>query len=469
MTVMMNLREAIPVPDLSQRLARYAAGLHFDAIPDEVIFQAKLRVADSLGCAVAAYHSDTVRAARRVARELGGNPQAEVVGEGIRTSADLAAFANGAMIRYLDCNDTYLSKEACHPSDNLAAVLAAAQAEGKGGKDLLAGLVVSYEILARLADASSIRDRGWDHVTYGAISAAAGVARVLGLDEGLTREAIALAVTPNIALRQTRVGQLSMWKGAAFANASRNGLFATYLARAGMTGPEEVFDGLRGFVRQVSGPLELPEFGGEGGNFKLLDTDIKHFPAEYHSQAAIEAALAIRQRMREDGLDAAAVERIVIRTFKVAVEIIGGEEEKWHPTTRETADHSMPYCVAVALVDGDVTPASFEPERIRDPQLHALIQKIEVVEDRAFTAGYPDDIPTQLEVTAAGRRYVERVDAPLGHHHNPMDQAAVEAKFLGLTAPYLPEERARAFFRAVERLEALADLGALLEPLRLGT
>ncbi|BAS26613.1 MmgE/PrpD family protein [Limnochorda pilosa] len=455
------------MPDLSQRLARYVADLSFDALPDDVVFKAKLRVLDALGCAVAAFHSDTGRAAREVARVLGGNPQAEVVGEGRRTSADLAAFANGAMIRYLDCNDTYLSKEACHPSDNLAAVLAAAQAGGKGGRELLAGLVASYEILARLADASSIRDRGWDHVTYGAVSAAAGAARVLGLDERATREAIALAATPNVALRQTRVGQLSMWKGAAFANASRNGVFAAYLARAGMTGPEEVFDGPRGFVRQVSGPLELPAFGGEGASFRLLDTDIKHFPAEYHSQAAIEAILAVRERMRADGLDAGSVEEIVIRTFKVAVEIIGGEEEKWHPTTRETADHSMPYCVAVALVDGDVTPASFEPGRIQDPALHALIQKIRVVEDPAFTAGYPDDIPTQIELTAAGRTYTERVDAPLGHHHHQMDQAAVEAKFLSLTRPYLPEERARAFFRQVERLEELDELGALLEPLRL--
>lgn len=455
------------MPDLSQRLAQYTAGLTLDRIPEQVIHEAKLRVMDSLGCAVAAFHADTSRVARQVARELGGHPQAEVVGEGFRTSADLAAFANGAMIRYLDCNDTYLSKEACHPSDNLAAVLAAAQAEGKGGRELLEGLVVSYEILARLADASRIRDRGWDHVTYGAISAAAGVARVLGLDEQLAREAIALAATPNNALRQTRVGQLSMWKGAAFANASRNGLFAAYLARAGMTGPEEVFDGLRGFVRQVSGPLELPAFGGEGGRFKLLDTDIKHFPAEYHSQAAIEAILAIRARMEADGLDPRAVERIVVRTFKVAVEIIGGEAEKWHPTTRETADHSMPYLVAVALVDGDVTPASFEPEQVRDPELHALIQRIQVVEEPDFTTRYPDFIPTELEVAAAGRAYTERVDAPLGHHQNPMDQAAVEAKFLSLTSPYLPEERARAFFRAVERLEVLEDLGALLEPLRL--
>ncbi|MBO2519787.1 MULTISPECIES: MmgE/PrpD family protein [Limnochorda] len=456
------------MPDLSQCLAQYTAGLTFDQIPQEVIAQAKLRVLDSLGCAVAAFDADTSQVARRVARELGGNPQAEVVGEGFRTAADLAAFANGAMIRYLDANDTYLSKEACHPSDNLAAVLAAAQAEGKGGRELLEGLVVSYEILARLADAACIRDRGWDHVTYGAISAAAGAARVLGLDAATTREALALAATPNIALRQTRVGQLSMWKGAAFANAARNGLFAAYLARAGMTGPEEVFDGFRGFIRQVSGPLELPPFGGEGGRFKLLDTDIKHFPAEYHSQAAIEAALTVREQMAADGLEAGAVERVVIRTFKVAVEIIGGEPEKWHPTTRETADHSMPYLVAAALVDGDITPATFTPERVRDPELHALIQRIEVVEAPEFTARYPDWIPTEVAVTAAGRTYTERVEAPLGHHHNPMDQDAVEAKFLSLTGPSLPEERARAFFRAVERLEALNNLEELLAPLRLG-
>jgi 2-methylcitrate dehydratase len=389
---------------------------------------------------------------------------------------------NGYLIRYLDYNDTYLSREALHPSDNLAGVLAVAEAEGTSGRELLTALVAAYEITCRLADASSIRDRGWDHVTYGSIAVSAAAARLLGCTADQIEQAINIGATTGIQLRQTRIGELSMWKGAAYGSASRNAVFAAYLAREGFTGPAPVFEGRRGFFAQVSGPLEIPPMAGEdpadeagagerrefeGGRsaaaaapsrFRLLDTDLKAWPAEYHSQAAIALALDLRAR----GVRPETIERITVRTFAVAVAIIGGEPEKWAPTTRETADHSLPYLVAVTLLDGEVTERQFRPERIRRDDIRALLAKVTVVEQPDLTAAYPAGIPTVLEIQETGGRvHSARLDFPPGHHRNPMTDSQVEEKFTRLAGVTLGE-RTREALDALWTLEACPDVRALL-------
>ena len=202
---------------LARSLAEYACGLRFEDLPPGVVALAKRHVVDTLACALGGASSEPARIARAWVHDQGARGFAEVLGAGTTTAPDLAAFANGTMIRYLDFNDTYLSREACHPSDNLAAVLAVAQQEGRSGRDLLLAMVLSYEVLGRLADAASIRARGWDHVTYGAFSAAAAAARLAGLRVDQTEQALNLAGTPNVALRQTRAGEMSMWKACAFA------------------------------------------------------------------------------------------------------------------------------------------------------------------------------------------------------------------------------------------------------------
>ena len=197
-------------------------------------------------------------------------------------------------------------------------------------------------------------------MTYGPFASALAAAKVMKLSEARTVQAINLAGVANVALRQTRVGDMSMWKACAFSNAARNGVFAALLAQRGMTGPSPIFEGEKGFMKLVSGPFDLPSLAGEQvpGRapvpFKILDTYIKHFPVEYHAQTAVEAALALRNELIEaEGPQA--IERlsdIEIGSYDVAIEIIGRDPEKWQPTTRETADHSFPYCVAVALLDG---------------------------------------------------------------------------------------------------------------------
>jgi len=459
---------------LARRFARYAHGLTYDRIPHDVIHEAKRRIIDALACGLAAVDEEPAAKARRAMRHLAPSGSATILGTGERTAPDLAAFVNGYLIRYLDYNDTYLSKEALHPSDNLAGLLAVAEDQGASGPDLLVALVGAYEIVCRLADASSIRDRGWDHVTYGGIAVAAAAARLLGCDPDRIEQAINIAATTGVNLRQTRVGELSMWKGAAYGGVGRNGLFAAYLARQGITGPAPAFEGLRGFMAQVSGPLVIPPMAGEGDPtgvappsddtpvvsvpFRLLESDIKYWPAEYHSQTAVALALDLRG----GGLKADAIERITVRTFKVAVDIIGGEPEKWAPTTRETADHSLPYLVAAALLDGEITERQFQADRIARADIRALMARTEVVEHGELTAAYPVGIPTILEIhEAGGRVHSARMDFPPGHSRNPLSDEQISAKFRALAAPALGAGVEPAL-GALWALEAYADARELL-------
>lgn len=449
------------MPSLAHRLAEYAHGLTADALPADCLAEARRRVVDSLGCALGALGSEPVRAAHAMARAMPMATGATVLGLGTRTTPELAAFANGAAIRYLDFNDTYLSKEPAHPSDNLSAILAVAQAEGRSGRDVLVAMVLAYEIQCRLCDAASIRARGWDHVTYGAISSAIACGWLMRLGIEPLAHAIALAATPNTALRQTRVGELSHWKGCAFANAARNGVFAATLARHGITGPSDVFEGEMGFFRQVSGPFTLPALGGEpeSDGFMLTRTYIKRFPAEYHAQSAIEAALALRA----DIPDISAIEAIAIDSFDAAVEIIGGFAEHWRPRSRETADHSMPYLTAVALMDGEVTLASFTPEKLADPTLLALIQTITIHRDAALTAGYPDGIPNRLRVRLRDGRTLEALSRyPLGHAKQPMSDAQVADKFRTLAHTVFSPDQTETLLSSLADFADCQDIGALL-------
>lgn len=452
---------------LARRFAQYAHALTFSDIPAGVVSEAKRRIIDAIACGLAAARENPPGRARRALRSLGSSGPATILGTGERTAPDLAGFVNGYLVRYLDYNDTYLSKEALHPSDNLAGLLAVAEDRAASGRDLITALVVAYEIVCCLADASSIRDRGWDHVTYGGIAVAAAAAKLLGCDLDQIEQAINIAAATGINLRQTRVGELSMWKGAAYGGAARNGVFAAYLAREGFTGPAPVFEGLRGFIAQVSGPLEIPQMAGEGdgdGRFKILDTDIKYWPAEYHSQAAIALALDLRGR----GVRPEAIERITVRTFKVAVEIIGGEPEKWAPTTRETADHSMPYLVAAALLDGDITARQFTPARIASDDIRSLMARTRVVEQSDLTAAYPAGIPTILEIAEMnGTTHSARMDFPPGHSRNPLTDAQINEKFTRLARPLLGPRSAKAL-DALWKLESCNDLRTIMPLLTRG-
>ena len=422
-------------PTLAHRIATYAARLKYEHIPAAAVHEAKRRLIDSFATAVGAMPADAFEIARTCARRVRGEPGATLLGGG-SSSVEWATFVNGLLIRYLDFNDTYLSKEPAHPSDNLAPVLAVGEAVKATGKAMLTAAVLAYEIQCRLCDACSLRKQGVDHVTYGAISSAVAAAKLMGLSVEQTVHAIGLAGVCNVALRQTRSGELSMWKGCAFANAARNGVFAATLAAAGMTGPAPIFEGDLGFMKLVTrDTFNLAPMGAEydaDAPFMIPGTYIKFWPAEYHSQSAIDAALKLRAEIG----DPSQIAGVDIYTFEASYNIIGKYAEAWAPKTRETADHSLPYCTAVALLDGDVTLKQFDPERFTAPDVLSLLTTVKVHLDDALSLRYPKGIPNRIVVTLKdGRQFTNEVEFPRGHAGNPMTDAEVEAKFRVLVEP----------------------------------
>ena len=457
----------MPTP-LANRLADYACRLRFEDLPKETVHEAKRRFIDSIATAVGAMDADAYAIARRCAERVQSKPGATLFGGG-SSSVEWATFVNGLLIRYLDFNDTYLSLEPAHPSDNLAPVLGVGEMVGAGGPELVTALVLAYEIQCRLCDAASLRKHGVDHVTYGALSSALAACRLIKLDATKTTHAVGLAGVCNVALRQTRAGELSMWKGCALANAARNGVFAALLAAEGMTGPAPIFEGELGFMKLVTRePFDVPKLGGAGEGFMIGRTYIKFWPAEYHSQSAIDAALQLRPVVsKEKGRWPAELVRQVksldIHTFDAAVDIIGKDPEKWRPKTRETADHSLPYCTAVALVDGEVTEESFAEGRFTDPVLLELVSKTQVHRDAELSKRYPRGIPNRLTLKLAdGRVLVREVEFPRGHANNPMTDAEVEQKFCGMVEPRFGKEKADRILAACWALEKLKNASDLV-------
>ncbi len=451
---------------LTKTLAAYAHRLSFNKLPREVVHEVKRRIVDSLGCAYGAMSAPPCRMARSLAEAVPLPKGVSVWGTDVRTTPELAAFANGTLVRYLDCNDTYLSKEPAHPSDNIPACLAVGEMCHASGRSVIVAMTIAYELQCRLCDAAALRPLGWDHVTYGAFSTALAAAKLLKLSPEAMAQALSIAGVTSGALRQTRVGEVSLWKACAFANAARNGVFATLAARRGMTGPLDVFEGEKGFMRVISGPLSLPTLGGErGASFKILDTYIKPYPVEYHAQSAVEAAMKIRHMIveAEGHCDMSQIKNIVVESFDVAIEIIGRDPEKWRPKTRETADHSLPYCVAVALSDGRITPHSFSSKRLNDTALRALVQKVKVVEQPDFTAWYPEAMPNRLRVTTTqGKDYMAQVDHPLGHPKRPMSDSEVETKFHQFADQRIGAYQANRLIERVWDLEHITDVSMLI-------
>lgn len=448
-----------PKQTLAEKLAQFSRNLHYRNLPSEVVHEVKRRLIDTLGCALGAWRSKPCKIARKIAARSPIPTGAHVLGTNIQTTPDLAAFANGAAIRYLDYNDTYLSKEPAHPSDNISAALAVSELAGANGKQLIEAIVLGYEVQCQLCDAAALRPLGWDHVTYGPFSTALLASKLWKLSEEKTVHALGLSGNANNALRQTRVGHLSMWKGLAFANAARNGVFAAELAKFGLTGPAPIFEGEKGFMKIVSGEFVLPELN-PSGPFKIMQTYIKYYPVEYHAQSGVQAALNLRGKLPR--LYPKKIEAIKIRTSDISYEIIGNDPDKWHPKSRETADHSLPYIVAVALLDGKVGLAQFNSRHLGDEKLQALIQKVEVFSDKKHSAAYPEAIGNTVSVKIEGKTYSEKVDYPKGFPKNKMSDAEVEAKFTRMATPLLSKTAAQNILDTIWKLETRSSVSTLL-------
>jgi 2-methylcitrate dehydratase len=367
----------------------------------------------------------------------------------------MAAFANTIMVRFLDYNDS----GAGHLSDMLSAVLGVAEPLHATGTEVILAVVAAYEMAGAISDVIPFMRKGWDQGTFIVIGSAVGAGKILGLSREQMAQAISLGVTPNIPTRQTRAGELSMWKGCATADAARKGVFAALLAREGMTGPNEPFEGRHGVWEQVTGPFQLNPLGGNGRPFRLERTTLKYFPAEGNAQAPLGMILELRKKVKLEDIEA-----IKVTTYWEAWSEIGSEPAKWDPQTRETADHSMPYLLAVALVDGNITPSTFTLERIRDPGLRPLMDKIKVSENPEYSQAYPGSRMTDIEViTKSGEKLLERATYPKGDPRNPLTDQEVEDKFLRLCQEVLTTRQSQAARATLWRLEDVPDIGRVID------
>ena len=295
-------------------LSSYACSLGFDDLGPPVVHQVKRTMIDSLGCAVGGFSSEPGQIARALASRTGSTQPSRVLGTRGFTSPDLAAFANGVALRYLDCNDSYFSPGGGHPSDMIPAALAVASAVGSDGPAVITAVALAYEVFCRLSDRVVATDLGWDQGIFCVIGAACAAGKLLGLDREKMGHAISLAVAPNLPLGVTRTGELSMWKGCATASSVRAGVFAAQLAQEGMTGPFEPFEGRRGLWAQaVGGPVELPTLAGGGGSYRICDTTFKSYPSQIHTQGPIGLALDLRPRV-----DLERVESICMVSYRQA-------------------------------------------------------------------------------------------------------------------------------------------------------
>ena len=445
-------------------MAELVHSIRYADLPAEVVHEAKRLILDTLACALGGYRSEPGSIARRVARGLGGNAQATLIGDGGMTSCALATLVNGTLIRYLDGNDYYFGQDSAHPSGNLAPALAVGEKMGRGGADVIAALVAAYEIQIRLCDvvaAPGVSGRGWHPGTAMQFSSAALAARLLSDDPRVTANALAIAGSQNNTLAQSQRGHIPMMKATVEASIAKGGVEAALLAAGGLTGPEEIFEGVAGWGKTVAGTLDFDALVAPvGGHYRILDACLKPYAAVAGAMAPIRAALDLAT---PSPLPLADIDGIVIKLHANAAKKAGADSAKLFPQDKETADHSFHYCIAVALLDGTCGPAQFTDERIAAADVKELIARTQIESDVELTALWPQSSGGGVVVRLRdGRELVKLYKFPPGHPRNRLSDADIERKFFALSADVLSAARAQHVVDAVWKFETCARLGDLV-------
>ena len=434
-----------------QKLAKFTSTRSFNDLSKQAIRELKIRLLDSIGCAIGALEGPPIRRIKNQTLDFGGNPHSTLLA-GNKTAPDRAAFYNSSLVRYLDFNDSYLAKgETCHPSDNIGSILAAGEYNDIDGETFLTALAIAYQVQCRLSDLAPVRHKGFDHTVQGAYASAAGTAYALGLDQEKTANAIAIAATAYNALRVTRTGNLSNWKGLAFPSTGWTSTHSAFLAMRGVTGPEEIFEGNKGFKDSIAGDFNI--------NWSIEDlervnkTIIKKYNAEIHSQATFEGLIEIRE---ENSFNCEDIEKIVLNTFDVVYHIIGGGEEggKKNIRLKEEADHSLPYMMAAALLDGNVLPQQYEQERILKEDIQSLLKKIEVYEKKEYSDRFPNEEACDITIYFKNGEKITKSKCDYeGFHSRPASWDFICQKFNNLSKNYTDEKLRNEIILMIQNFE----------------
>ena len=444
---------------LAATLARFATELRYEDIPEDVVRIAKRSILDTIGCAFGGYAAGPSQIAIKLARDVSSKQAATILIGGFKTSPDLAVFANGVMIRYLDFNDAFVSLThgAGHPSDTIAALLTSAELTARSGRDLVTATVLAYEVFCKIADVFDYLGNGIDHSTITGIAAVVGASRLMGLTAQQTIQAIGITVGGNTATRQGRADELSNWKAFAAADACRKAIFAAQLAQNGMTGPGQIFEGRYGFFKVMGRqPVQPPQLGEP---FGIRRAFTKRFPLGQFSQTVAQAALEARPFFKSPD----DIQEININVSHSAIKIMADGPDKWRPQTHETADHSIPYAASLVLMYGKIEPEYYEDPYLHDPRLLDLVSRVKCLPSEEADRTEQEFNLCELEVVLkSGARKTVRVEYHRGHFKNPMTDAEMEEKFRLMAQKHLGADRVDNLLRLLWGLETMPQVSTLI-------
>jgi len=449
---------------ITAKMAQWAENLTYEDLSENAIREARRYLLDSLGCALGGYLQEDVHIALKVLSDIGGSGSSTVIGTGVRTDAVTASLANALMVRVMDYNDIYWQQDPSHPSDIIPAAMACGERAGLGGKELITGIVLGHEFEMRLCEAAipGIRERGWHHATLTAFVSPIVAGHALGLGWEQIQHAIGISASRHASLGAVTAGKLTMMKNTVDPMATQSGVLAALLAEQGYTGPEHVLDGKEGLVHCLGPEWNLDILlDGLGDSWRIERCGMKAYPAEALTHTPISAVIDI---VSEQDLAPADVEEINIRSLARAADILA-DPSKYDPRSKESADHSLPYVIAAALVDRQVTPVQFEQERIMSDDIRSQLRKVVVVADPEIEAVFPELQRVIVTIsTTDGREFVKQLDYPKGDPRNPLTDEEIEEKFDALADPVMSKDAQKRLKDAiwhVEDIESISDFMAL--------
>jgi 2-methylcitrate dehydratase len=458
----LSSKEAAAKETITAKMSRWAAGLTYQQLSQEAVYQAKRFLLDSIGCALGGYQQHDVKIALELLDEIAGRGPATVVGTGKRIDAVSATLANALMIRCMDYNDIYWKQDPSHPSDIFPAALACCERAKSDGRELIVGLALGHEFEMRFCEAAfpGIRERGWHHATLTAFVSPMVAGRALHLGWEQIQHAVGISASRHATLGAVTAGKLTMMKNTVDPMATQSGVLAALMAEKGYTGPEHVVDGKEGLTHCFGPSWKLNLLtDGLGESWRITQCGMKAFPTEALTHTPISALLDI---VKSNDLKPEQVAKVQIRSLARAADILS-DPSKYDPQSKETADHSLPYVIAAALAERQVTPVQFEMRKIMDPTIRAQLRKVEVVADPEIERVFPALQRVIVNLTTTdGRTLSKQLDFPKGDPRNPLSDAEVEEKFAALAEGVLSDGSQKKLKNAIWNLEKVGSVSKLM-------